>query len=103
MLNYRMLDHRPLYNSIVNKLTLALAPAKLVVTDQSHMHRGHAGVKEAESPETHFNVDIVSDKFTGKSRLDRQRMVNTALQVELDNGLHSISLSCKTPEESARE
>jgi len=97
----RMVDTatRPLYNSIARKLNLAFTPVKLAITDDSHLHRGHSGVQGSLSPETHFTVEIVSEKFHGQNRLQRQRLVNTALKEEFENGLHAIGLTCKTPEE----
>lgn len=68
-------------------------PKQLVVEDESHMHSGH-------SPETHFKVLVVSEKFKTKSRIERQRLVNEALKEEFDIGLHALSLRCLTPEES---
>jgi len=90
----------PLYTSIESKLTQAFSPAKLAIDDQSHMHRGHAGVKDAHSKETHFSVEIISDHFNGMNRVQRQRAVNALLKQEYDHGLHALSLSCKTKDEA---
>ena len=90
----------PIYNAIESKLTAAFAPVKLVIADQSHMHRGHAGVRDATTQETHFSVEIVSDKFTSMNRVQRQRAVNALFKEEFDNGLHALSLSCKAPNEA---
>ena len=97
----RMVDTttRPLYNSIARKLTLAFTPVKLAITDDSHLHRGHSGVQGSLSPETHFSVEIVSEKFQGHNRVQRQRLVNAALQEEFEKGLHALGITCKTPEE----
>ena len=89
----------PIYQSINRKLSSQLAPLTLAVNDESHMHRGHAGVRDASSKETHFNVEIVSVKFTGLNRVQRQRMVNDLLKDEFANGLHALSLKCNTPAE----
>ena len=90
---------KPLYNAITEKLTKSLNPARLVVTDESHMHRGHAGVQGATTKETHFNVEIVSEQFNNVNRVQRQRLVNNLLKDEFDNGLHALALSCKSPDE----
>jgi len=62
---------------IAEKLTKAFAPANLKVIDESHQHAGHAG--HQEGGETHFRVYIVAEAFRGKSRLERHRMVYTAI------------------------
>ena len=63
------------------------------------MNRGHAGVRDATVQETHFNVEIVSEHFRDKNRVERQRMVNSLLKDDFDNGLHALALSCKTIDE----
>jgi BolA protein len=90
---------RPIHQSINQKITQSLTPASLTVTDESHMHRGHAGVRDASSPETHFSIEVVSEKFDGLNRVQRQRLVNDLLKEEFSRGLHALSLRCNTPSE----
>jgi BolA protein len=86
-------------SAIENKLTIAFQPVRLAVTDESHKHEGHAGSRpEAES---HFHVEIVSDAFAGKSRLERQRMAYAALEDELSTDIHALALKILTPDEDA--
>ena len=40
--------------------------------------------------QTHFRVYIVSEAFRGKGRIDRHRMINTALARELEGGVHCL-------------
>ena len=63
----------PVATEIETRLQNALAPQQLAVIDDSEKHRGHAG--HDGSGESHFTVDIVSDRFTGQSRVARQRIV----------------------------
>ena len=63
--------------SIREKLRGAFAPAELQVVNDSHHHAGHAS--SPGTGESHFSVMVVSDAFSGKSRLERHRMVNAAL------------------------
>ena len=58
-------------DTIRRKLTGAFQPARLEIVDDSHRHAGHAGARPGG--ETHFNVEIVSEAFAGKSRVERQR------------------------------
>ena len=60
-------------DTIVNKLNAALAPTTLDVIDESSQHAGHVGARP--EGETHFRLKIVSETFTGKSRVERQRLV----------------------------
>ena len=81
---------------ITRKLTEAFAPQELEVIDESHQHHGHGGWREGG--ETHFRVNIVSDAFAGKSRLDRHRMVNAALADELAERVHALAIAARAPD-----
>ena len=84
-------------DDIAKVLTERFAPTHLVVTDESHQHRGHAGWREGG--ETHFRIDIVSDAFSGKSRVERHRLVNDALKGAFERGLHALAIQAKAPGE----
>lgn len=82
---------------ITRKLTEAFAPQELRVIDESHQHQGHGGWREGG--ETHFRVNIVSEAFSGKSRLERHRLVNAALAQELADRVHALAIAAKAPGE----
>ena len=83
------------------KLTEQLNPVKLVVSDDSHKHKGHAGWREGG--ETHFRIEVVSERFAGRSRVERQRMVYDILADEMRDRVHALQLTTRTPaEENAR-
>ena len=83
---------------ISKKLQEAFAPERLDVIDESHLHEGHAGHRPGG--ETHFRVNIVSDGFEGKSRIERHRMINTALAAELAGPVHALALKAQTKGEA---
>ena len=83
---------------ITRKLTEAFAPQDLKVIDESHQHQGHGGWREGG--ETHFRVNIVSEAFSGKSRLERHRLVNAALAQELADRVHALAIAAKAPGEA---
>lgn len=83
------------------KLEAAFAPAALAVEDDSAKHAGHSGARPGG--ETHFSVRIVSEVFTGLSRVERQRRVYAALADEMKpDRIHALALTTLTPAE-ARE
>jgi BolA protein len=84
-------------SAIVEKLTAAFAPQSLDVADESHRHEGHAGHRPGG--QTHFRVQIVSEAFRGKSRIERHRMVNQALAHELASGVHALAIEASAPGE----
>jgi len=82
---------------ITEKLHKAFAPSSLRVEDESHRHEGHAGHRPGG--ETHFRLYIVSEAFRGKSRLERHRMINSALAGELAGGVHALAIHAAAPDE----
>jgi BolA protein len=83
--------------TITNKLREAFIPESLDVQDESHLHEGHAGHRPGG--ETHFRVYIVSPAFKGKSRIERHRMINTALDSELKGSVHALAIQAQAPGE----
>ena len=84
-------------NIIERKLTDALSPARLHITDESDQHAGHVGARAGG--ETHFRVEIVSAAFEGESRVERQRVVYRILSEELADRVHALALKTLTPAE----
>jgi BolA protein len=82
---------------ISNKLLEAFSPESLQVVDESHLHEGHAGHRAGG--ETHFRLYIVSPAFEGKSRVERHRMINSALTAELAGSVHALAIHAKAPGE----
>jgi BolA protein len=83
---------------ITNKLREAFTPESLDVTDESHLHEGHAGHRPGG--ETHFRVYIVSPAFQGKSRVERHRMINATLAGELAGSVHALAIKAHAPGEA---
>lgn len=81
-----------------SKLEAALSPALIVIEDESAKHAGHAGAREGG--ETHFRIVIVSERFKGMSRVERQRRVYAAVSEELAERVHALSLTTLTPDET---
>jgi BolA family transcriptional regulator, general stress-responsive regulator len=87
----------PVATEIEDRLRAALSPEHLAVIDDSEKHRGHAG--HDGSGESHFMVEIVSADFTGKNRVARQRLVNTALADLLREKVHALAIKARAPGE----
>jgi BolA family transcriptional regulator, general stress-responsive regulator len=86
-------------DTITNKLREAFTPESLDVTDESHLHEGHGGHRPGG--ETHFRVYIVSPAFQGKGRIERHRMINAALSVELAGSVHALAIKAQAPGEAS--
>ena len=92
----------PVAAIIRRKLTDALAPLRLEVEDDSARHAGHhheGGIDGRPGGESHFNLHVVSAAFEGKSRVQRQRIINALLAEELAGPVHALSVRARTPDE----
>ena len=89
----------PVATEIEARLRLALNPSHLIVVDDSDRHLGHAG--HSGTGESHFTVELVSTAFIGRSRVERQRMVNEALKDLLAARVHALCIRALAPGEEA--
>ena len=87
-------------SSIREKLVRAFQPTRLEVLNESDLHAGHRG--SPGTGESHFRVLLVSPLFTGKSRLERHRLVNETLAAELKGKVHALAIKAYAPEEEMR-
>ncbi len=74
----------------------SLAPVQLEVTDDSAAHAGHPG---AAGGAGHFSLLVVSEAFSGLSRLARHQRVLRELADLLPHPIHALSIRALTPEE----
>ena len=72
-----------------------LHPVRLEIRDDSAAHAGHVG----GGGKGHFYIRVVSEVFSGKSLVERHRLVHDALAALLETDIHALSLSTKTPDE----
>lgn len=89
----------PVQREIEQLLQHAFLPTRLDVINDSANHHGHAG--DDGSGESHFTVVIESAAFEGKSRLDRQRMVNRALGDIPGKRVHALAIKAFAPGDAA--
>jgi BolA protein len=80
---------------IKQKIEEALAPESLELVNESYKHKGHAG--DDGSGETHYILKVVSKRFDGLSRVERQKLIHEILSEELKNGIHALSMHLITP------
>jgi BolA protein len=75
----------------------ALEPEALELIDESAKHAGHAGA--APGGQTHWKLSIVSRRFEGQPTVARHRMVYQALGELMQNPIHALAISARSPEE----
>ena len=73
----------------------SLHPIRLEIRDDSAAHAGHIG----GGGKGHFYIRIVSEVFSGKSLVERHRLVHDALAALLETDIHALAMSTKAPEE----
>lgn len=76
------------------RLNDALEPTRLVITDDSHKHVGHAGARDGRG---HFTVDIESEAFRDRSPVARHRLVYDALGDLMQTDIHALAIRASAP------
>jgi BolA protein len=74
----------------------ALAPTVLELDDESAEHAGHAG---AAGGGGHFSLLIVSEQFSGLTRLARHRAVLDRVADLIPHPVHALAIRAYTPDE----
>lgn len=85
--------------NIVDKIKqrlLILEPQYLQLQDDSHLHVGHTG---NSNHGRHYTLTLVSAQFIGQTRLNRQRMIKTALADLFNHDIHALSIKAMAPDE----
>jgi BolA family transcriptional regulator, general stress-responsive regulator len=82
--------------SVLRARLEALAPEVLEIDDDSAAHTGHSG---AAAGGGHFSLLIVSEQFSGLSRLARHQRVLDRVADLLPHPVHALSIRALTPEE----
>jgi BolA protein len=75
-------------------LEAALSTDSLEITDESHLHAGHAG---ARSGKGHFHVKIVASEFAGLTLVKRHRLVYNAVGELMDREIHALGIEAIAP------
>jgi BolA protein len=87
----------PVAAEMLRRLNSALSPTAIKLIDDSEQHRGHGGYNPAG--ESHFTLRIESAAFTGKNRVERQRMIHAALGDLMRERVHALSIRASAPGE----
>jgi stress-induced morphogen len=84
----------PIQKEIETRVTASFAPLHLELENESHTHNVPQG------SESHFRLVVVSEKFVGQSRIQRQRLVNEVLRdLIAPGGIHALTQKTLTPQE----
>ena len=88
---------RPSLDELREQLGSAFEGDLIELTDDSHLHAGHAG---AQGGAGHYSVRIVSSRFEGLGRLARHRLVYHPVESWMPDRVHALSITAVTPSEA---
>jgi BolA family transcriptional regulator, general stress-responsive regulator len=74
----------------------SLAPQVLDVRDDSSHHAGHAG----NNGGGHLSAKIIATAFSGKTTVQRHRIVYALVNDLMPHTIHALSLTTQTPDEA---
>lgn len=93
-MNLQSTSTKPAREQRITKLIhKEFSPVFFDLENESHKH------SVPPNSETHFKMLVVSEKFAGQTRINRQRMLLAVLDEEMKSGLHAISMKALSPEE----
>ena len=76
------------------RLQSRFAPTFLHITDEGHLHAGHAGAADGRG---HFRVKILAAAFRGLTPLARHRLVYAAVADLLESDIHALAIEALPP------
>ena len=74
----------------------SLTPVSVDIRDDSALHAGHEGAKSGGG---HYGLSIVAAAFSGKSLIQRHRLIYSALGDLMQQKIHALSIEAFSPEE----
>jgi BolA protein len=84
---------------IRSRLLATFEPVDCRLTDESHLHAGHAG---AASGAGHYRLHLVSDRFEGLNRISRHRLVYDCLHDMMHTDIHALAINALAPSEVSK-
>lgn len=91
---------RPELDDIRARFDAAFPGASIELSDDSHLHAGHAGSAGGAG---HYTVRIVSDRFEGRPTLARHRLVYDAVKDWMPHRIHALVILARSPAEAAAQ
>ena len=85
--------------SVINRIEQQLAvlePESVEIADESSQHIGHEGARGGGG---HYQLVIVSPRFTGQPLQQRHRMIYQALGPLMQKEIHALAIRAYAPDE----
>lgn len=92
--------NNPRMTLIEQRLRASLDPQQLELIDNSHLHAGHAGARDGRG---HYEVLLISTRFSGMRAVARHQLVYRALGDLMQTDIHALGITALTPDEAAAD
>jgi stress-induced morphogen len=77
-----------------------VTPAEIVERIRLTLPDAQVELKDLTGTQDHWHATVISAAFTGKSLIERHRLVMAALAAEMKGPIHALSLDVKAPHEA---
>jgi BolA protein len=77
------------HQKIENLLVAFFQPKSMILTDESHLHKGHEGAKSGLS---HYHLTIQSDRLDGLSLIAQHRLIYQVLGDLMKTDIHALRI-----------
>ncbi len=77
-----------------------MKPEAIVARIREKLPDARVELEDLTGTEDHWRATVISTGFTGKSLLERHRLVMAALTEEMKGPIHALTLDLKSPEEA---
>jgi len=75
-------------------------PEAIVAQIRTSLPDAQVELRDLTGTEDHWHATIISAAFTGKSLIERHRLVMAALVAEMRGPIHALTLDVKAPHEA---
>ena len=77
-----------------------MKPAEIAARIREALPDAKVELTDLTGTEDHWQATVISSAFTGKSLIERHRLVMTALAAEMKGPIHALTLTVKAPDEA---
>jgi stress-induced morphogen len=75
-------------------------PAEITAKIRASIPDAEVELKDLTGTEDHWQATVISSLFSGKSMIERHRLVMAALAAEMKGPIHALTMDLKTPDEA---
>ena len=77
-----------------------MKPEAIIARIHAMLPDARVELNDLTGTEDHWQARVISAAFTGKSLIERHRLVMAALAEEMKGPIHALTLDAKTPDEA---